>query len=992
MNDPYLRFANCVQALRRSVEQVGSTLTGALGVRATIYPHQVGNIWRVLSDTRIRHLLADEVGLGKTIQALMVINALRLQDSDLSVAIVVPDNLRLQWQEELWARGHIASKFEDFWREEYGRNIEILWPEALESPAKIDPTVYSLVIVDELHNLRADIRDHITRNASRFDGILVLTATPKLHDHRRQLELMALLEPERTYLAAKAVDPSRQLDGDDPARRWPDEIQRLILENVTRSEQNAASALRGEMTWAAVDLAPPPAVAPEPAAALAWCSRRRVLRASRALFRGLLPQREHVQHIVEPTEGEIARQRHIWRYIRALPERGRVERELLARRALLGPQSIGPRIRELRQLTPELREPLDAAAARLGASEGDSRLDELIDLLAELWRSAPEERVVIACQDSLTVDYLKRQISKRITETGPFEQRRPLNIAVIRAGTSDTDLDLTGASDETARAMRLFLGGTAQILLAAEVAHVGLNLHCARVLVLYGIPWGPEEVEQWIGRLDRIGNSAIRDGEKLLPVSVHTIVQRGLIDERIVSLLSRSQVFERVLDLEDTDLIENSHQAVRRGAFADDWTTAAGQPEELEDTRTPLQSWLPYGPELAHHLYRKEAALVAMEPVLSTSADAPEAWRQREYALEAWLRLLSRSGEYDLRKGSDAEDPRSRFRTFWYKFGDQRKLLSSVVLQSPHDPRDRSPVHCETFFTRRREISQPPRQVVDLDLNFKRVQRPLQFLNHGSLLHEDLVRDWRALEHHEPPSVMTVAFPHGHPALGSPGEGMYFVTIAWADAGEHVLEAPDSEAHLLAHRADVRWLRGLLPAKTLSYVERIGDPIEVVAEEAARWSLVKPMLPEPKRHELPKTTKRSEISSDLGEELRAHKARARAFLREEVQQSWSPQLPELERALAIRAHVCAVDAAEAVAVQRARVGQAQRLHENADGAVAQITRGRLKQAQSREAAAVRAGDERRARLAAIPARTHDVALELYATHVLIVKAGPGERP
>ena len=89
----YMDLVLGVQALRRRVERLRAPGGGALGVRAKLYPHQVGNAIRVLSDVRVRHLLADEVGLGKTVQALMVVNALRLQRPDLRVLIALVNHL-----------------------------------------------------------------------------------------------------------------------------------------------------------------------------------------------------------------------------------------------------------------------------------------------------------------------------------------------------------------------------------------------------------------------------------------------------------------------------------------------------------------------------------------------------------------------------------------------------------------------------------------------------------------------------------------------------------------------------------------------------------------------------------------------------------------------------------------------------------------------------------------------------------------------------------
>src|SRR5580658_11070005 len=83
-------------------------LLGALGVGAFAYTHQIDSVHRMVTGTACRWLLADEVGLGKTIQAIMVMRALAAQSPrPLNVALVVPDDLAQQWTEELLARGHV---------------------------------------------------------------------------------------------------------------------------------------------------------------------------------------------------------------------------------------------------------------------------------------------------------------------------------------------------------------------------------------------------------------------------------------------------------------------------------------------------------------------------------------------------------------------------------------------------------------------------------------------------------------------------------------------------------------------------------------------------------------------------------------------------------------------------------------------------------------------------------------------------------------------
>ena len=205
MRDTYLGAMYELQALRRRVELAQSAVSAALGVRAQIFPHQIANVERVLSSIEIRHLIADEVGLGKTVQALMIINAVRQAHPTERVAILVPDALMTQWRDELLTRAHESPHLEEGGAAGQARFVHLLWPGILQRAADLDPARFSLLVVDEIHNLTAELRDHIGRSAQDFAGVLLLSATPGLHDLSRRLELLAILEPYRVKEAARHV-------------------------------------------------------------------------------------------------------------------------------------------------------------------------------------------------------------------------------------------------------------------------------------------------------------------------------------------------------------------------------------------------------------------------------------------------------------------------------------------------------------------------------------------------------------------------------------------------------------------------------------------------------------------------------------------------------------------------------------------------------------------------------------------------------------------
>ena len=100
----YRRLIVHAQLLRRSAELHSCEYGGIASIRASLYKHQLGAAQQVLMAPRIRHLLTDEVGLGKTLEALMILQARLIENPSCQIGILVPKHLVAQWKEELRLR------------------------------------------------------------------------------------------------------------------------------------------------------------------------------------------------------------------------------------------------------------------------------------------------------------------------------------------------------------------------------------------------------------------------------------------------------------------------------------------------------------------------------------------------------------------------------------------------------------------------------------------------------------------------------------------------------------------------------------------------------------------------------------------------------------------------------------------------------------------------------------------------------------------------
>ena len=197
-------FHNCRQAFVESIIQQRSASRGMHGVLSSVvelYDHQLEVVRRVLEDPRQRYLLADEVGLGKTVEAGLIMRQYLLDHPDGHVAVIAPPLLRRQWVAELREKFMI----EDFER----AVISVLShdrPDTWEGGGRDNFGNYEshkragLLIVDEVHNL-AGATDPapytaLTRLAHAVPRLLLLSATPLLHNEETFLRMLHLLDPE----------------------------------------------------------------------------------------------------------------------------------------------------------------------------------------------------------------------------------------------------------------------------------------------------------------------------------------------------------------------------------------------------------------------------------------------------------------------------------------------------------------------------------------------------------------------------------------------------------------------------------------------------------------------------------------------------------------------------------------------------------------------------------------------------------------------------
>lgn len=817
--DHYLRFVNCVQALRRRTEALAIAMGGALGVAADPLPHQIATVRRVLSDTDVRHLLSDEVGLGKTVQALMIMNALRWQYPKHRALIVAPDNLLAQWQEECWIRGHVMPALAGVASDEDSEKTPVLLarprdlvrrPGEAERVVELDGRKFDLLVVDEPQTMPREIVQTISHAADGFRQVLVLSATPRLGDAAWRDLIMRMVEPAAAFRA-----------------RFED---RAIADILADREAQAHSRQD-----------------PDPSGTyLQFAATRRVIRNGRDGWGAYLPVRRNTQVLIQPLAAE--RERHEiaaellvsndrsgdmqgrpWTSVRALQRSARAARDVLAEIASQG-GALGQKAERARSAS--LDDP------------GDSRLEALLDLLSEEWQKDTSRAFIIVCGDNPTIDMLRTALPRYFPDLtdGIGILRRPAT-AEIEAVTNLREVQETLAP---------FLDGSTRLLLVGDWVQAGLNLHhAASRVVFYSIPWEMESIDQLIGRVDRLGSASRRE-RRQRQVRIWQLVHEGAQEAAIANVASQLGVFDAPLPPLSDDERKAVYEVMSQAAIR---RTAPAGLAKINPASTGLVTSLqdldPFTTENAIADFEAWQKQPVVQPAMLKRKVHGQI-ENSEGAIRSWLEIITRSGDFETGTRPDGQDPEFRFGTFWYYRMNGRGRPAYIPFTLPGTRAENWMSDHQPYIIHRSRIPSPPRKTVVTDTG-EDAARPLHFLDHGSLLHDALVEGYisegrKTFGKAQPVVHSTVTLPEGHPAKGQPPT---VVTVAdfdpfpdemlpglWSPAAKAIFAtaASDTQREALADdrrslhfmaRAVQRWVRLKVPAELCKVAS---------SETAGKWT------------------------------------------------------------------------------------------------------------------------------------------------------------
>ena len=161
------------------------------GSKIYLLPHQINTIMRCLQESPCRYMLADEVGMGKTIEAISVMKIFLQNKANMSTLFIVPETLKEQWKTELLLKFNIPIGI--------GKDHNsVVIKTTSELTAKDAFKAWDFVIIDEVHRyLGTDLYKMLYAISKAACNILLLSATPVQQRKEEYLDLLRLLQPEK---------------------------------------------------------------------------------------------------------------------------------------------------------------------------------------------------------------------------------------------------------------------------------------------------------------------------------------------------------------------------------------------------------------------------------------------------------------------------------------------------------------------------------------------------------------------------------------------------------------------------------------------------------------------------------------------------------------------------------------------------------------------------------------------------------------------------
>ena len=559
-------------------------------------PHQIEAVYQaMLPQPRLRFLLADDPGAGKTIMAGLLVKELKLREAVERVLILCPAPLTIQWQDEMlrW----FGEPFDIIFSAVDRQQLTNPWQRSSQIIASIDYAKqddvrervwqqrWDLVIIDEAHKCSARTAsggqnrepkiattkryDLASRLTSQADHVLLLTATPHHGDEDKFAHFLRLIdpdlfpEPHRLGKQATAIRKDvfrlgkdspwslRRLKEDlkdaDGKRLFPDRHTKTVTFCLNSDEY----ALYKSVTAYINEFIPQQTGQRRSSAALTrTVLQRRLVSSTCAIHESIKRRLKKQGDLLEEVEGLTRAQRakRLAALQGWLPDAEQDEDDLddAVRDQLVDEYTTALELEQLHGEISALKE-LVEQARRVRENASDSKLAALKKCLGEaqfLELKDGRGKLLVFTEHRDTLGYMRDHLEQW--------------------GYSTCEIHGGMNPHERKRAQEVFRTG-AQICVATEAAGEGINLQFCHLMINYDMPWNPTRLEQRLGRIHRIGqdrdvyafNFVATDSEDGQPIVEGRILLRLLekLDQMNEALEGRVfDVIGEVLSLNDVNL------------------------------------------------------------------------------------------------------------------------------------------------------------------------------------------------------------------------------------------------------------------------------------------------------------------------------------------------------------------------------------------------------------------------------------------------------
>ena len=585
-DENYLRYVTLLSKIKN---ETASGLLSSLASGVTPLPHQLHVLNRAMERNTIRYILADEVGLGKTIEAGMVIRELKARGLIRRILVVCPTGLVTQWASEMQEKFHekfhviLPSDFDTIRRltdneDVYGQYDQVISPmdsiKPLEKRAgwtdeKVEKyneeRIYSiinsgwdLVIIDEAHRVAGSTSEvaryklgHLLSQASPY--LLLLSATPHNGKTEPFLRLVRLLDkeafPNARSIVKEQVAPylirteKREAIDNNGNKLFKNRITHLVLLNW--DERHTMQRELYQLVTAYVSKTYNKALRNRKknmCLIFLLIIMQRMVTSSTAAVRQSLERRLEVlknqaTRLSSLTEEEIAE----------LDIEDNVE-EALEAISLDNDKEIA----ELEHII--------SVAKQAEYQHTDFKVEKLLSIIDGILCEDTSQKIIIFTEFMATQEYLKRILVSK-----------DYSVSILNGSMS---------IEERNDALHEFRDKTS-IFISTDAGGEGLNLQFSNIIINYDLPWNPMKIEQRCGRADRIGQT--RD------VQIYNFIVEDTVENRVREVLEEklSVILKEIGVDKYSDVLDSE---VAELDFTEVYMRSISHPSKLNEAMYPVES------------------------------------------------------------------------------------------------------------------------------------------------------------------------------------------------------------------------------------------------------------------------------------------------------------------------------------------------------------------------------------------------------------------